>query len=212
MAKLLVMGATAGIGLETVKAALAASHSVRAFARRAEAMAHQHQCLEKVKGDALVSHDVRQALDGVDVVVQSLGVPITVSSLLKPTTLFSAATSVLLQAMAEIGPKRLIVVTGFGAGESRAAMSRLELLGHDAFLGRIYPDKGVQETAVKASALDWTIVRPGILTNGSHTGKYRVLVEPDSWRNGVIARADVADFLMRCVDGAHVGEAPVIIR
>lgn len=206
------MGATAGIGLETVKAALAAGHSVRAFARGAEAMALEGQCLEKVKGDALVSDDVRQALDGMDVVAQSLGVPITASSLFKPTTLFSAATSVLLQVMAEMGPKRLIVVTGFGGGESRAAMSRIERLGHDAFLGRIYSDKGVQETAVKASALYWTIVRPGILTNGAHTGKYRVLVQPDSWRNGFIARADVADFLMRCVDGAHVRQAPVIIR
>jgi hypothetical protein len=31
---------------------------------------------------------------------------------------------------------------------------------------------------IKNSALDWTIARPGLLTNGSRTGRYKVLKAP----------------------------------
>jgi len=65
---------------------------------------------------------------------------------------------------------------------------------------------------IKKSGLDWTIVRPGILTNSPKTGRYRVLVEPSQWRNGVISRADVADFIVRSIDDDdHVHKAPVLI-
>jgi putative NADH-flavin reductase len=65
---------------------------------------------------------------------------------------------------------------------------------------------------IKDSALDWTIVRPGLLTNGRRTGRYKVLKEPSQWRNGTIARADVADFLVEQIeDRAYVGKTPVLV-
>jgi hypothetical protein len=55
-------------------------------------------------------------------------------------------------------------------------------------------------------------VRPGLLTNGRRTGRYKVLKEPSQWRNGTIARADVADFLVEQIeDHAYVGETPVLV-
>jgi uncharacterized protein YbjT (DUF2867 family) len=68
------------------------------------------------------------------------------------------------------------------------------------FLGRVYADKDVQERIIRKSRLDWTIVRPTILTNGPHTGAYRVLVDPNDWTSGFISRADVADFLVKQID------------
>lgn len=213
MRKLLVMGATRGIGLETVKAALAAGWAVRATARAPAWPGPQHEALEYVAGDALDTAHVSAALEGVEAVVQSLGVAITLDSVRRGTTLFSRATNALLAAMAAHGPRRLVVVTGFGAGDSREAMSGLEKLGHGAVLGRIYADKHVQEAAVRESGLDWTLVRPGILTNWSATGTCDVLMTPDTWRNGLISRADVASFLVRCVDEPEmIGAAPVIVR
>jgi uncharacterized protein YbjT (DUF2867 family) len=64
-------------------------------------------------------------------------------------------------------------------------------------LKRPYDDKDVQEWIVKSSGLDWTIVRPGLLTNGPATGRDRVLTASEDWRYGAISRADVADFLVR---------------
>jgi NAD(P)-dependent dehydrogenase (short-subunit alcohol dehydrogenase family) len=65
MARLLVIGASRGLGLETVKAALLAGHEVRALARSALRIPIKNAALEKVSGDALDSDTIRNALQNV---------------------------------------------------------------------------------------------------------------------------------------------------
>ncbi|MBB4198219.1 epimerase [Rhodoblastus sphagnicola] len=211
MTHVLIIGASKGIGLEATRQALQAGHHVRALARSATGITLSDANLEKVQGDALKAADVEAAVAGADVVIQTLGV--AVGDLFKPVSLFSDATRVLVAAMAAKGVKRLISVTGFGAGDSRASIGFLQQLPFKLFLGRAYDDKGVQEGLIKDSGLDWTIARPGILTNGPRTGRYQVLTEPSQWRNGIISRADVADFLVRQIeDRTYVGQAPVLVN
>jgi len=198
MAHVLVIGASKGIGLETTKAALAAGHRVRAFARSASGMTLSGAGLERFSGDALNSGDVASALDGIDVVVQALGVPMR--NLLGPVTLFSDATNVLVPAMEKAGVRRVISVTGFGTGDSRDALGLLQRIPFRIVFGRAYDDKDVQEMRIRKSDLDWTFVRPGVLTPGSATGRYKILSEPSSWRNGLISRADVAHFIVGEID------------
>jgi putative NADH-flavin reductase len=70
-----------------------------------------------------------------------------------------------------------------------------------------------QERLIKERALDWTIARPGVLTGGLHTGRYQVVCEFSKWRNGIISRADVAEFLMRQIDDlTYVHEAPMPVN
>jgi uncharacterized protein YbjT (DUF2867 family) len=77
---------------------------------------------------------------------------------------------------------------------------------------RVYDDKDVQEWIIRSSGLDWTIVRPGLLTDRPAAGHYRVLSASKDWRFGVISRADVADFLVRQVDDrAMIGTTPLLI-
>ena len=155
---------------------------------------------------------MRSALEGVDAVIFALGMPAGLTRLLRPVTVFSRSTEVLVDEMEKNGPKRLVVVTGFGAGESRSAMNPLEEFGHNALLGRAYADKSVQEKIIERSSLDWTIARPAILTNGRATGRYKVLTTLESWRNGLISRSDVAEFLVeRALDRENLHEAPVLV-
>src|SRR5262249_59950565 len=70
-------------------------------------------------GDALEMATVKRALTGIDVVTQSLGVSAGPEVIFKPIQLFSKATRVLVTAMEKAQVKRLICVTGFGAGDSR---------------------------------------------------------------------------------------------
>ena len=116
VARLLIIGASRGIGLETVKAALEAGYSVRALARSARRILVSHSKLEKISGDALEMATVKRALTGIDAVIQSLGVSAGPEIIFEPTRLFSKATQVLVTAMEEAGIKRLICVTGLGAG------------------------------------------------------------------------------------------------
>ena len=212
MANVLVIGASKGIGLASVKRALDCGHEVRAMARGAAQIPLRHERLEKVTGDALKEADVSAALTGIDVVIQALGVRAGPQMIFGPITLFSKATRVLVPAMEAAGVKRLISVTGFGAGDSRAAIGCLQRIPFRLLLGQAYDDKTVQEAVIKDSTLDWTIVRPGILTNGRRSGRYRILVKPAQWRNGLIARADVADFLVKQIDDdSLLHKAPVIV-
>jgi len=209
--QVLIVGASKGIGLETTRQALAAGHRVRALARSAAGIELTHPNLEKVRGDALQSHDIEAALTGVDVVIQTLG--IAPGDLFRPVHLFSDATRVLLAAMKAKGVARLVTVTGFGAGDSEARIGLLQRLPFKILLSRAYADKSLQERLIKESALDWTIVRPGVLTGGARTGRYKVLTEPSQWRNGIISRADVADFLVRQIeDRTYIHQAPVLIH
>ncbi|MGA8691055.1 MAG: SDR family oxidoreductase [Methyloceanibacter sp.] len=213
MAKVLVIGASRGIGLETVKSALRVGHSVRALARSAARIPIQNAGLDKVSGNALDSDTIRKALQDVEAVIQTLGVDVSPRAVFERTTLFSQSTRILVDAMKAAGVKRLIAVTGLGAGDSRGHGGFLyDAVAFPLLLKRVYDDKDMQERIIKSSGLDWTIVRPGLLTNRPATGRYRVLTAPKDWRFGVISRADVADFLVQQVDDrALIGTTPLLI-
>ena len=210
--RIVVIGGSAGVGLACVEEALSRGHEVVMFARSATRSGLSHERLQKIDGDARSAADASGALDGADVVLQTLGVPLDLKLLTGPITLFSESTRVLLPAMAAAGVTRLIALTGFGAGDSKAAVSALQRPGFELVMGRAYADKSEQERQIRASALGWTIARPGVLLNGAKSGRYHVLTDPKTWRNGLIRRADVADFMVGAADsGEHVARAPVLI-
>jgi putative NADH-flavin reductase len=212
MKSILIMGASRGIGLETVRRALDQGYSVRAFARSASGISLTSPHLAKVKGDALRAEDVNAVIRGADAVIQTLGAKASFGTLTGPIRLFSDATRMLITAMESSGVARLICVTGFGAGDSREHMAAWQRLPFELLLGRVYADKAVQEMMIKRSSLDWVIARPGLLTNGPRTGHYKVLDKASEWRTGSISRADVADFLVRQIeDDSYLRKTPALI-
>ena len=208
--KILIIGASKGVGLETTRQALEAGYEVKALARSAASISLASPRLEKVNGDALDPTNVSASLAGVDAVIMTLGVGL--GELAQPVHLFSEATRVLLGVMPDHSVKRLICVTGFGAGDSRATISCLQRVPFQIVFGRAYDDKTRQEDLIKGSTVDWTIVRPGVLTPGGRSGRYEVLREPSEWRNGLISRCDLAEFLVRQVeDRDYFGATPVLV-
>ncbi|SES35863.1 Putative NADH-flavin reductase [Tranquillimonas rosea] len=198
-APILVMGGTSGIGKLAVDEILSRGLTARAFGRSAAEMPAAAN-LEPVAGDALDADDVQAALTGSRAVIYALGIKERVAMLWQEETLFSESTRILLQAMMASQVRRLVAVTGFGAGRSKDAMSWVEKTGHAAVLGKPYADKDRQEELIVQSELDWTIARPVILTNGRKSGRYKVLRDPAGWHNGLISRADVASYLVDAVE------------
>lgn len=71
-------------------------------------------------------------------------------------------------------------------------------------------EKARQEKVVMQNGLDWTIVRPGGITDGPPAGDYRCGVGSDLTA-APISRADTADFLlMQLEDESYRYETPVI--
>lgn len=210
MKRILVIGGSSGIGLETVRLALKRGHRVKAFARSASRIDLEDENLEKLDGDALDETSVKAALNDVDAVVQTLGIKLRPGTVMHGTTLFSEATRKLIPAMKSQGVARLLAVTGYGAGDSGETMNPFNRLGFNAVFARIYADKSKQEAMIKDSQLQWTIARPGVLTGGS-CGKYNILAEPDQFKMGIIARACVADFLVKEIENEdYLHKAPVL--
>jgi putative NADH-flavin reductase len=119
MSTVLIVGASRGIGVETVRLALVAGHSVLALARSATSIRLRDPRLEKVDGDALDQQMIERALPGIDAVIQTLGVSPIPELILSGTRVFSVAARILVDAMEARSVKRLISVTGLGAGNSR---------------------------------------------------------------------------------------------
>jgi putative NADH-flavin reductase len=213
MATILIVGASRGTGLQTVRKALAAGHRVRALARSAATIPIEDEKLERVTGDATDRTALLNALEGVDAVIVTLGVAQSLATTISGTRLFSTATRALVDVMKEKGVRRLVAITGIGTGDSRGHGGPLyDWVAFPLLLKRVYDDKDVQEQIIRRSGLDWTIVRPGLLTNDPMTGRYRALLDPAQWRADRISRADVADFLVKEVtERKYVHQAPVLL-
>lgn len=207
---LLILGATSGIGRCAMDEAVRRGLPIRAFARRADTLVSS-DLVEPFVGDARSATDLANALQGVRAVIYALGITERLAMLWEEETLFSDTTRVLLDAMAAAEVSRLVAVTGFGAGRSKSAMSWIERTGHRAILGRPYADKDRQEALIADASLDWTIVRPVILTKGARSEAYKVLRDPAEWRNGLISRASVAHYLIDAVEQGVDLRADVVL-
>jgi uncharacterized protein YbjT (DUF2867 family) len=191
--KVLVLGATGGTGRLIVRDALQKGYSVVALVR-AKARAPDLPGAVIMEGDARDEGALMRALDGCDAVVSALGTGV---SPFREVSLLTEATNALMPAMRRSGVRRLVCISALGVGDSR---------GHGGFvfdrlfmpllLRHAYKDKGRQEAAIRASSVDWVIVRPGMLTNEPARGSLRAIVDLASVNGGKVARADVARFVV----------------
>ena len=76
---------------------------------------------------------------------------------------------------------------------------------------RPFADVREMERVVRASALDWTLVRPTRLVNGPGRGEFRIRDRYPAPGLTRIARADVAQFMIRALtEPGYVRQAPAI--
>lgn len=206
--RILVIGATGPTGQQIIEQGLAQRHEVTALVRNPDKFQMQHNSLQIVKGDILDPASL-DAVQQQDAVISSLG---TKKIGLESVTLLSEGTKNLLRAMERHSVKRLICITGLGAGDSKGHGGLLyDNLILPLILKRIYDDKDRQEAEIRQSNLEWVIVRPGILTNDPAKGNYRVLTDLTGVTAGKISRADVAAFvLQQLTEERYLYQTPLI--
>ena len=190
--KVLVIGAAGRIGDALVNEALAAGHQVTAFVRRAAQ--YKKASVRVVAGDVLDPAAVEPAMFGQDAVIDALGG----KTPWKVTTMETQAAHNIVGAMRRHGVRRLLKISVVGAGDSvrNAGFFNKHLL-MKTFLRGLLVDKAGMEAEIEGSNLDWTLVRPPMLTDHDKTGVARVLSTEGGEKAHKIGRADLAAFMVQ---------------
>ncbi|MCP4422376.1 MAG: SDR family oxidoreductase [Chloroflexi bacterium] len=204
--KLIIFGATGKTGIELVKQSLEQGHNVTAFVRDPARLAIEDESLTLVTGDVFDPASVAEAIAGQDAVICALGA----GSDLKKTTIRTTGTINIVKGMKMHNVKRLVAITAMGVGESWETLSLFNKFFFATLLKSARADHEAQETAVKESGLDWTIVRPSGLTDTPRTGVYKV-GENILAKTAKIPRADVADLILNALEqNEMIGKAVTI--
>jgi putative NADH-flavin reductase len=117
-------------------------------------------------------------------------------------TVYSDGIANTIRAMNARGIRRLVVVSAAGVGDDSSNLTFTMRAMHKVpRLIPIYQDMERMEGDVMLSDLDWTIVRPPVLTDGPLTGIYRVVEGNAVPKGSRISRADLAALLVKCAQG-----------
>jgi putative NADH-flavin reductase len=201
--RVIVFGATGGTGREIVKQALERGHDVTAFVRNPAKLGFSHERLSVARGDVMDATSVHAAMPGHDVVLVAIGH----RHYLGPSHVLSRGTQNIVDAMKTHFVRRLVCETSLGVSDSFGLLGLYyTLFVIPVILPFYWFDKERQEKLVKASNVEWVIVRPGQLTNGRKRGQYRHGPRMGNYLWSVsISRADVADFML-----TQLGETPYL--
>lgn len=208
MKKLAIFGATGRTGIHLVEQALAREHEVTVLARNPDKLGELSHRVRTVQGDVTDPGKVAEAVQGQDAVIMALGHTRT-----SPKDVLTVATRNVLEAMNQHGVRRLINLTGAGVPDpadkpglfDRLMSGLLRLAARD-----LWEDAMQQTSLIRASDLDWTIVRVPRLTNGPARGTVRSGYVGHG-PGPMISRADVATFMLEQVTSdEHKRKAPAI--
>ena len=207
--RLVILGATGGIGRLVVEQAVKAGHEVTAVVRDPSAL--DVPGADVRTANALDPAALTPVVEGADAVISALGVRPPVTG---PVTLLASGATSALKAMEATGVRRYLMVSAAGATYEEADGPVTRLVAKpllNRFLRYSFDDTRDAEKIVQASSLDWTIARPPRLTDKPRTGRYRVGGERGLKRAFTIARADVADFLLRSVENPETFRRAVVV-
>ena len=198
--KIIVFGASGGVGQQVVKQALAANHEVTAFVRNPEKLSQHHLNLTIVQGDGLDAHAVSSAINGHDAVVCCVG-----SRGMGATTLMSDITRHIISGMSTHRVDRIVYVASAGIHKELKGV----IGGLVSFtLRHVLADHRRAFELLSGSRLRWTIARPMQLTNGEQTSSYRESKAGIARGGQKISRADVAHFLLKSLaDDTYVNQS-----
>lgn len=192
--KTIVFGATGTVGKLAVEKLLAEGHEVTAFARSPQKLNIGHPNLTLRAGDALDADAAANAIAGHDAVIVTLGAGMSRKSMVR-----SKGTMNIIHGMQQHGVTRLIAQSTLGAHESWDNLNFFwKRIMFGALLRPVFKDHELQEQLVRASGLDWTLVRPSAFEDGPAKGTFKEGFGPREPNLKLkIARADIAAFLTR---------------
>jgi putative NADH-flavin reductase len=220
--RLTVFGANGGTGRVLVRQALDAGHEVTAVTRRPTEFPFTHPRLVLAGADVHDNRAVTRTLDGSDAVLSSLGVPFT----RKPITVYSDGVSVITEAMSRLGVKRIVVVSSTAVephhhAEGGFLLNRVMQPLVSRTIGKTtYADQRTMEGILRASDLDWTIIRSAGLFDAGHVSSYQVADGPldgvftsrDDLAACLLAQASDLRFVRKVIEVTTSDGVPTLLQ
>jgi uncharacterized protein YbjT (DUF2867 family) len=189
MSTIVIAGGHGKIALRLARLLSARGDTVRSLIRNPGHEAGVHAAgAEAILADMEKLDDLSEFVDGADAVVFAAGAGPGSGPERKRTVDLGGAVK-LLDAARRTGARRYLMVSSMGAGDPTG--------GSEAMRPYLQA-KAEADAALMASDLDWTIVRPGGLTDEPGTGL--IVAAGSLGRFGSITRDDVAAVLLRCLD------------
>ncbi|MFI9412247.1 NAD(P)-dependent oxidoreductase [Nocardia gamkensis] len=198
--RITVFGANGPTGRLLTGQALAAGHQVTAVTRQPDSFPLRHDRLEVAGADVLDPAAVDAVVPGRDAVLSTLGVPAGKG----PITTYSRGAANIVAAMDRHRVRRLAVVSSSGVephpySDGGFLFNRILLPYVTRVLGKtLYDDMRRMEALVRASDLDWTIVRPSGLYHLPSVTDYTIVDGHADSR--FTARADLAASMLALLD------------
>ena len=188
MSTIVIAGGHGKIALRLARLLSARGDSVRSLIRNPGHSAGVHAAgAEPMIADMEELDSLAEFVEGADAVVFAAGAGPGSGPERKRTVDLGAAVK-LLEAAQATGVRRYLMVSSIGAGDPASGAEAM----------RPYLEAKAQaDAALSASDLDWTIVRPGGLTDDPGTGLVWVGEEE---RRAAVTRDDVAAVLAACLD------------
>jgi putative NADH-flavin reductase len=201
--KVVVFGASGKTGLFVLDEALASGHDVIAYVRNQESIKRIHPNLKVVEGQLNETDKLQSVIAGSDACISTLGG----ASLTKHSQAILKGIDTIVRIMEDTNVKRFIYLSSYGAGTSRKSMPQpIRFLIADLMLRVPLADHTANENRITKSQLEWTILRPGSLTNGPKTAPLKHGSENTKLTgNPSVSRADVAAFMVeQLTDGGYL--------
>lgn len=210
--RIAIFGANGPTGRQLTSQALAAGHEVVAVTRHPDQVPARPR-LTVAAADVTSKAAVAAAVADTDAVVSAVGVPYT----RKPVSVYSAGMASIIAAMENHGVRRLAVTStaaidpDYRASDSAFFTHVMEPLFMRLPGKTLYADNRRMEQLIRASSLDWTIVRACWLFSAPAVSDYQV-VAGTGIRGMFTARPDLAACLLaELTDGKHISDTIGIV-
>lgn len=205
---ILIFGASGKVGKLVVKKALENGHKVTAFVRNASRISLTDNNLRIVEGSVTNVEDIKKVIIGHDVVISTVG-----HKKGTPNEMMKTFAEHIVLTMGECNMKRFITLLGAGVHDPKdppASFGRKSMLAlMKVFAGRIVHDSEDHSRIIRSSNLDWTIVRPTILSDEQAKGEYRTGYMSPGFTS--VSREDLAAFMIKAAEkNLYIKEAPII--
>ena len=214
--QILLLGATGRTGKEVLHLALSCGFHVNILVRDAFKVKIDHPKLRVFEGDTRSCADLGIAAEGCEAVISCLNISrksdFPWAALRTPPDFLSVTMQSIIKTCREKNIKRLVFTSAWGVGDSRPWLpSWFVWFIDNSNLSPAYLEHERQEALVRNSGLDWTIVRPVILTNSTKPKPVQAILDNKKKPSLTISRKSTAEFLIDILDKLnYIHTAPTI--